>query len=70
MLEIFIEMPEDDYETIIIKREIKKLCRNGWFKFGNNGSIVLFKDISLDEGVIELDYLDINDLEVDEWEEN
>ena len=70
MLEICINIPEDEIKGATIKDDIERLCKNGWAKFGNNGSVVLFKDISLDEGRYELEYLGINHLKAEEWKEN
>lgn len=70
MLEIFVNMPKDSARASEIKEGVEKLCKNGWAKFGNNGFLVLFKDVSLDEGRYELDYLGLEDVEVEEWDEN
>ena len=69
MLEIFVETPKDDLGTARLKGDVEKLCRNGWVKFGNNGFVILFKDVPLEKGKAELDYLGVNKLEVEEWVE-
>jgi len=48
---------------------IEKLKSSEWEKFGHNGTIVLFKDITEEKAKIELEKLEINEVKAEVWEE-
>lgn len=49
---------------------IEKLKNSGWEKFGHNGTIVLFKDITEERANIELKRLGIYEVKAEFWEED
>ena len=65
MIEIFIDFNEIENKTIV-ETEVKILTKNNWSKFGNNGSVLLFKNITIDEANKELKKLGIKNLEAEE----
>lgn len=48
---------------------IEKLKNSGWEKFGHSGTVVLFKDITEEIAKRELEYLKINEVKAEIWEE-
>ena len=48
---------------------IRKLTVSGWKRFGNNGTVVFFKDITLEHAQKEMRVLNITELEPEEWYE-
>jgi len=48
---------------------IRKLTVSGWKRFGNNGTVVFFKDITLEHAQKEMQVLNITELEPEEWYE-
>jgi hypothetical protein len=48
---------------------LNKLMVVGWKRFGNNGTVVFFKDIPLEEAKNEIKVLGIPEVEPEEWYE-
>ena len=49
---------------------VDTLKHSGWEKFGNNGTIVFFKDTTKERAQKELNQLGINEVGAEEWEED
>jgi hypothetical protein len=69
MIEILINEFEWNSNKKRLKDIIKKLINSGWKKFGNNGTLVFFKDIPLNQAKKEMKNLDITEFEPEEWYE-
>jgi predicted RNA binding protein YcfA (HicA-like mRNA interferase family) len=71
MMEILIN--EHDWKSADKTRRlaeiIKTLKNSGWEKFGHNGTIVLFKDMTENKASVELESLGINEVKAEVWEE-
>ena len=68
MIEILIN--EFDWASKQRLKEIKRsLVNSGWKIFGNNGTVVFFKDVTLDQARKEMNILGITELEPEEWHE-
>ena len=64
MIEVFVDFDKAIYEEV--DKEIKLLLANGWSKFGSNGSMLLFKEGSLEDIELEFKDLGIKKLEPEE----
>ena len=53
-----------------LKEIIERLKNSGWEKFGHDGTVVLFKDITEENAKIELKRLEINEVKAEFWEED
>ena len=71
MMEILIKECEwlTSEKTRRLSQILCQLKSRGWEKFGNRGTIVLFKDMSDDEAGRELKDLGINEVRADVWDE-
>ena len=49
---------------------IEKLKNSGWEKFGHNGTIILFKDVTEEKANEELENLMISEIKAEKWEED
>lgn len=72
MMEIMIDSEEWTQDVNRARRLaiiLEQLTIGGWHKFGNNGTIVLMKDLTREDAERELRELDISELKLDEWME-
>ena len=68
MIEILInEFDWNDKDRL--SEIVNKLQVAGWKKFGNNSSVVFFKDVPLKEAKKEMGVLGISEVEPEEWYE-
>ncbi len=70
MIEIMINEFDWMHNKGRLNEIIKKLTVSGWKKFGNEETVVLFKDVSLDQAKKEMEVLGIREMEPEEWHED
>jgi hypothetical protein len=70
MMEILINENDWTSKTRRLTEIIDCLRNSGWEKFGHCGTIVMFKDVTAEKAIEELQDLKIKEVRAETWEED